>query len=147
MGKYSTPDGYLSTKEAAARLGVERNQFARIARHYGLEAWGDPMNRNFRLYRVEDVEALRGPRSMGAAGVVTVAERPPETGRCPRGHRLERVLDRARGTPMLVCRACDYAVTDTGTDGDQRPALPGFALDSQIAATAGTVRGGDEVTA
>lgn len=118
---YKVPPGYLSTSEAAARLGTDRNVFLRMVRHLRIPAHTDPHNRNYRLYLEEDVERMRRPIPVATVGPMT----PPES--CPAGHLMDRVYNRARGVNVLVCRLCDFMRDETPPPPpDVAPPLPGF---------------------
>ena len=61
--------GWLTTQEAAARLGVTRFVVARLARTGELPVYEDPFDKRKRLFRVEDLDALGArprPRPEGA---------------------------------------------------------------------------------
>ena len=60
-GQYRPPVGYLTTSQAAQRLGIHVMTVRRMVKAGRLKTYADPRNGLVRLVKIEDVERLEKP--------------------------------------------------------------------------------------
>jgi excisionase family DNA binding protein len=63
-GQYRPPDGYLTTTQAAERLGIHAMSIRRMVKAGRLKTYADPRNGVVRLVKIEDIERLEQPVPM-----------------------------------------------------------------------------------
>jgi excisionase family DNA binding protein len=60
-GQYRPPAGYVTTSQAAERLGINPMTIRRMVKAGRLKTYADPRNGVVRLVKIEDVERLEQP--------------------------------------------------------------------------------------
>ena len=60
-----TDRGFVGISEAARRAGVSRPTVRRLLASGELEGFSTPLDKRYRLIKVDDIDALRAPRPVG----------------------------------------------------------------------------------